>query len=243
VLVAAGRRGAIVSGIECDPDLAEQARNALAANELDGQIIVGDLFDPLLDIDADVILAYLAPATLQRLLPRLRALPARLVTLDFAMPDLEPDDIDGHIRRYDMPGRTRPPRQPGWTSAGTLVVTLPDVATLSCLDLHHPGGPVSVAIGPDLRASGALLTGADHAEPGAPVAVDLRWDGLVAGTLVTGDLWVDGVAPHRIVTLFSDEGEGQWELSTDGVANLERWLHGRGPGVVSAAELLRAAEG
>ena len=73
VLLAAARRGAVVSGIEADADLVDEARSNLAGHGIDAGIRLGDLFDPSIELDADVFFAYLAPATLQRLLPTLQA--------------------------------------------------------------------------------------------------------------------------------------------------------------------------
>ena len=138
VLLAAARRGATVSGIEADPDLAEEARGNLAGAGVEAEIRTGDLFDPGLPLDADVFFTYLAPATLQRLLPRLAPhRSARLVTVDFDVPGLTPTRRSGSARLYVLPGRRRPVGAPGWPCAGTLVATVPDHQSLSCLDVGH----------------------------------------------------------------------------------------------------------
>jgi hypothetical protein len=244
VLVAAGRRGALVRGVECDPGLADQARAALATNGIAGEVVIGDLFDHALDLDADVIFTYLAPATLQRLLPRLDELAGtRLVTVDFAVPDLEADDIDGQAHLYLLPGEARRPTEPGWHAAGTLVVTVPHVSSLTTLELRHRGGPVELEISADLLACGTFLTGTDVAAPGCPVALDIRWDGLLPGTLTTGALVVPGLEPHHVTVCFAEHDEGQWDLSSDGVRNLSGWLASTGTRIVTPAELLAAVEG
>lgn len=87
VLVAAARRGARVLGIEADGELVEQARRRLDRAGVDGRVVEGDIFD--CEIDADVVFAYLTPGTLQELTSRFQAMAGtRLVTLDFAVPDL-----------------------------------------------------------------------------------------------------------------------------------------------------------
>lgn len=95
VLVAAAQRGAVVTGIECDEDLAAEAMAALrsAGAARRSRVVVADLFQPdvlrTLTPPPDVLFSYLSPATLQRLTPALRRLRGtRLVTVDYAVPDL-----------------------------------------------------------------------------------------------------------------------------------------------------------
>lgn len=243
VLVAAAKRGAAVVGVECDEELAEQARAALEANGVAGEVVVGDLFE--VGLEADVVFTYLAPATLQRLVPRLERSPVRrLVTLDFAVPGAEAVTIDGPAHLYRLPARPAPARSStGWPSAGTLVVTVPEVESLTCLELPHPGGRVRVRLSPSLEGAVSVATGADHAAPGATVAVDLRWAGLPNGSVAHGLLAVEGTVPHALVALFADdEEEGQWDLSLDGAANLLGHLAGHSGGF-TLTELLAAADG
>ncbi len=243
VLVAAARRGAVVRGVECDEDLAEQARKALAANGFTGEVVVGDLFDPALELDADVVFTYLAPATLQRLRGRLRAMTGtRLVTVDFAVPGLMPVTEEGLTHLYRLPCRLQQPCRPGWATAGTLVVTVPDTPSLTCLEMHHAGGPVRLQVAPPLAAAGTFVTGADEADPGAPVAIDIRWEGAEAGTAASGTIAIDGVGEHHVTVLFFEESEGQWHLSDDAAVNLARRFAGQ-PGPATVAEVLAAAAG
>ncbi len=105
---APSRRGARVLGVEFDAGLVEQARHRLARAGLEGEVVHGDIFN--VDITADVIFTYLTPGTLQQLTPRLQALPVgtRLVTLDFAVPDLEPE-LDQNPAPLPLPAAERPP--------------------------------------------------------------------------------------------------------------------------------------
>ena len=266
VLVAAARRGAVVRGIECDRALARAARAALADEGLPGTVVHGDLYAALrpvpgrpegpgpglgsgLDPDpgVDVVFTYLSPASLQRLAPALAALqPARLVTLDFAVPGLVADAHREGSRLYRLPGRRRRATgsATGWAHAGTLCVMPPEVESLTCLELVHPGGPV------DLRPTAGLLRhawiahGSDHSETGGAVAIDIRWRERDPGTLATGAL-VDGAAGrHPITVLFAEEDQGQWDLSENGVAALAARLRRRSlPRPTTTRELLDAARG
>jgi SAM-dependent methyltransferase len=224
VLLAAARRGATVSGVEADADLVAEAREHLAEAGIDADVRQGDLFDPAVDVRADVLFSYLAPATLQRLLPRVVETGAPLVTVDFDVPGLVPAKRSGAARLYRLPGRRRQVGEPGWPTAGTLVATVPDVQSLSCLEAAHPGGPTGVRVDAGLASVATLFSGADHLdEPGA-LAVDLRWEGKPAGTFAGGTVHVEGLEDHHVFVLHTDEEEAVWELSADGVAGLQQAL-------------------
>ena len=241
VLVAAARRGAQVVGIEFDPDLVEQARRRLARAGLQGEVVHGDIFEA--DIDADVIFTYLTPGTLQELTPRFQALPdgTRLVTLDFAVPDLEPERATKtlHLDRLPAPERV-PADAVGWPAGGTLVVTVPDRQSLTCLELVHAGGPVQLAVSPELMGAAAVKVGRVETGTGRPVAVDLRWEGAPEGTLVTGRIAVAAAGVHPVYALFADEEGGQWELTEEATRRIDRRLRD-GPRPRSSEELLAAA--
>jgi SAM-dependent methyltransferase len=243
VLVAAARRGARVLGVEIDEDLAEAAREALAANDLAGEVVVADLFD--LDLDLDVVFTYLSPATLQRLLPRLRRQRGlRLVTVDFPVPDLVPATVRWPTHLYRMPGRLQRPRAPGWTAAGALVVTVADRPSLTCLEARTPGGPVELVVSAGLRRAGTFQLGADEVGPGRAVALDVRWEPHPEGTVVHGTVSLPGLAPHPVVVAFTDDpaAEGAWDLSDEGAAQLLTALRRRkATRPRTPAELLAAA--
>jgi len=224
VLLAAATRGATVAGVEADADLVAEARAHLREAGVDAEVHQGDLFDPTIDVQADVLFSYLAPATLQRLLPRLVGTGARLVTVDFDVPGLVPTKRRDAARLYRLPGRRRKVTEPGWPTAGTLVATVPDVQSLTCLEATHAGGPTVVRADDGLASVATVLSGADHLdEPGA-LAVDLRWEGKPAGTFAGGALHVAGLPDHHVFVLHTDEEESVWELSADGVAGLQQAL-------------------
>lgn len=243
ILVAAGRRGAHVTGVELSAELVERARAALTANDLQGEVVQGDVFE--FPLDADVIFTYLSPATLQRLVPRLQDVGrgTRLVTIDFAVPGLVPTRRARNLWLYELPAEpVRAARKPGWTTAGALVAATPEHESLTCLELRHPGGAVEIAVSDDLDDSASFLTGADELGRGEVLAVDIRWEALDAGTFVTGEIDVAGVGPLPVIALYDDSDHGLWELSDEGAANLLRRVK-RKRRWRNVAELVAAAEG
>lgn len=244
VLLAAAELGAAVAGIEADQDLADEAAQHLADAGVDADIICGDLLDPTVPFEADVFFTYLAPATLQRLLPRLveqRGTP--LVTVDFDVPGLIPTRRGDAARLYRLPGRRRPVGPLGWTAAGTLVATVPEVQSLTCLEMVHPLGAVDVMCDDSLSDVLTLATGADAMlEPGF-LAIDIRWEPMDEGTVASGTLSAGRAGSHHVfVIATSTEDEAQWDLSDDGVSNLRRALEGSSP-PTTAAEMVMAADG
>jgi len=93
-IIAAQKYGARGVGIELDPRLVERswenANQAEVANRV--SFIVGDLFEADLST-ATVVTAYLSPAIMKTLEPKLRALKpgTRIVSHQFSMPMWKPD--------------------------------------------------------------------------------------------------------------------------------------------------------
>lgn len=224
VLLAAARRGATVAGVEADADLVAEAQEHLADAGVDADVRQGDLFDPATDISADVLFSYLAPATLQRLLPRMIETGARLVTVDFDVPGLVPAKRSDAARLYRLPGRRRTVGEPGWPCAGTLVATVADVQSLTCLEAVHPGGTTDVRADDGLASVATVFPGADHLDAPGALAVDLRWEGQPAGTFAGGTIQVEGLEDHHVFVLHTGEEESMWELSAEGVAGLRQAL-------------------
>ena len=240
VLLAAAGRGAVVAGVEADADLVAEATGHLEDAGVDAEVVHADLFDPTLDLTADVFFTYLAPATLQRLLPVLRARAgARLVTVDFAVPGLVPTRRDGPARLYRLPGRRRPLGAQGWPTAGTLVAAVPDCQSLTCLELVHPGGPTDVRLSGGVERVATLLAGADVLDGPAHLAVDLRWEPMAAGTVVAGTITTAGVDDHALFVVATEEEDGMWDLTDGAVDALRRAMRRRQP-PSTLAELLDA---
>lgn len=245
VLVAARQRGAAVAGVEADPELADEARGhlrdaGLTATEADAAVVVADLLGPATAFDGDVFFSYLAPATLQRLVPRL---PHRrvLVTVDFDVPGLVPHRRAGPARLYRLPGRRRRLGPVGWPGPATLVAAPPDIHSLTCLGAVHPAGPTRVRLTGDVAPLATTLAGADTLPAPAALAIDLRWDEVPEGTVAAGAVQAAGLERHPLIAVFTTEDEGLWELSASGLAGIRRALRRRSPPTTLAALLAAAS--
>lgn len=235
--------GARVLGVEGDPELADEARRRLRRSGIRGDVLTADLLaDPL--PAADVYFAYLAPATLQRLVPALSSSEGRaLVTVDFAVPGVKLASRSGPVLVYDLPlPDADPPLHAGWPSAGSLIAAVPDHQSLHCLSLDHPGGRTSLRLTRGLAPLVRAMGGADQLEAPSVLAVDLRCEEAPAGTVSKGSLRVAGLRPsHPVFVVYDEADTGTWELTDDGVAGISRALRRRSPprtlaGFLAAAE-------
>lgn len=220
--------GAKVTGVELDPRLAEVAREVLLAAGLDGDVVEGNFDD--VAIDADVVFAFLSPATLQRLQPRLEALAAgtRVVTTGYAVPGWVPHDVGDRCFLYRIPARPadHDPAARGWISDGALVSISPDAPSLVAVRCTHPGGDVSAHVhGDELAGWLTLRAGRDQAEPGDRVTFDLRFDPRPAGTTAAGTLHAPGIEQPFVVFAVADAGDsGIWGLSDAGCRHVARLM-------------------
>jgi SAM-dependent methyltransferase len=220
LLRAAALRGAQVTGIELDAKLAALARALLAEHGVEATIIEADFTTaPIDDEPPDVVFAYLSPSTLQRLRPRLAALPesTRIVTTGYAIPGWQPQVAGGRCYVYFLPPLVEEATTaPGWVSAGVLVAIHPDAPSLVAVKLRPThAGPIEVAVeGDELAGAMTIRTGADVATDDE-VVVDLRFEPLPAGTVLRGALTTnDGDEPPFQVFVVVDEGApGMWGLS------------------------------
>lgn len=224
LLRAAALRSARVTGVELDPVLAASARALLAEHAVDGLVLDADLAEVDLE-DADVVFAYLSPATLQRLRARFAGLRpgTRLVTTGYAIPGWEPVEAGGRCYLYRVPAEASPVDRGrrGWDGGGVLVSLPPDNPSLVAVKLHHPGGRVEVRVaGVDRGGDRSTVTaraGADVAVAGDEVVVDLRFEPRPAGTVVAATLEATGVEPPFQVFAVADDGpRGVWGLSPSG---------------------------
>jgi SAM-dependent methyltransferase len=219
LLRAAAFHQARVTGVELDAELAATARRLLADHDQRGQVVEADFAEADL-AGADVVFAYLSPATLQRLRPRLATelrRGARVVTTGYAVPGWEPVEAGGRCFLYRVPveesdvDRARR----GWDTAGALVALHPDVPSLVAVKLHHHGGPVAVHVAGGEEV--AVRTGADHAEPGDEVVVDLRFDPRPDGSRLAAAIDAgDGGRPFQVFAVFDAGEPGVWGLAEDG---------------------------
>jgi Methyltransferase domain len=217
VLLAAANRGAVVTGVELDADLAGKARRLLALAQVPGAVVEEDF--AAYDLAADVVFAFLSPATLQRLVPRLQQLApdARVVTTGFGVPGWEPEQVADRCFLYRIPPRTSPAADAhGWASAGVVVGLRAGKPSLVSVQLHHPSGRVVVHADEALARAVKLLPGADMLASPGTVVVDLRWAGLPAGTVVTGEIECAGVGSLAVFAVFTDGDIGIWGLADHG---------------------------
>lgn len=219
LLRAAEDFGADVQGVELDPGLAAIAREVLAAAGVDGTVVEADF--AAVPIEADVVYAFLSPATLQRLRPRLQALPAhaRVVTTGYPVPGWLPNDLGDRVYLYRMPPDEQPldRSQRGWVSAGALVSVTPGAPALVAVKLQTDGGPVAVSVtGTGLDGWLTTRPGADDATAGEPVVVDLRFEPVPEGVEAAGILEVDGAGPFRLFAVADPGDPGIWGLSEPG---------------------------
>jgi SAM-dependent methyltransferase len=219
LLRAAEDFGAEVIGVELDPDLAATARFVLEAAGTPGTVLEADF--ETVPIDADVVFAFLSPATLQRLRPRLAALPStsRVVTTGYPVPGWLPNDLGERVFLYRLPPEELPVDRSlrGWVSSGALVSVSPDAPALVAVQVQPDGGPVVISVtGDGLESWMTARPGTDVAAPGEPVVVDLRFEPAAEGMAAAGTLEMDGAGLFRLFAV-ADRGEpGIFGLSEAG---------------------------
>ncbi|MGH8990287.1 MAG: SAM-dependent methyltransferase [Acidimicrobiia bacterium] len=239
LLRAAEGYGAEVSGVEVDPGLAATARERLEAAGVDGTVLEADF--EAVPIEADVVFAYLSPATLQRLRPRLGILPShsRVVTTGYPVPGWLPNGLGDRVYLYRLPPEEQPVDRQlrGWVSAGALVSVTPRAPALVAVKLQAGGGPLTVAVsGPDFDGWLTTRPGTDEAAPGESVVVDLRFEPAPEGMQASGTLEVEGAGPFSLFAV-ADPGEpGIWGLSESGCELVaDRMAQGRVASVLDEA--------
>ena len=223
VLLRATLRGASVVGIEIDPAMAEQARALLREHGVEGGVVEAD-FESVDLSSADVVFAFLSPATLQRLTVKLAAelAPgARVVTTGYGIPGWQPSSVSDRCFLYELPPTPADDLGAvGWITEGLLSAVRADAVSLSAIRMRHPGGPVVVRADDELSSWATVRVGADSASAGQAVVVDLRWEPRGAGSTVIGTLSCEGVGDCTVIGIWTEEGSANWGLSADGVEQL-----------------------
>jgi len=219
LLRAAEAFGAVVTGVELNPDLAETARFVLDAAGVEGTVLEADFESA--PIDADVVFAFLSPAPLQRLRPRLAALPptTRVVTTGYPIPGWLPNDLGERVYLFRLPAAELPVDRTvrGWVTPGALVSIAPDAPGLVSVKFQTDGGPVRVEqSGAGLEEWLSTRTGADVAAPGEEIVVDLSFEPAANGTAAAGTLEVKGAGLFRLFAVADDGEPGIWGLSESG---------------------------
>jgi SAM-dependent methyltransferase len=221
VLLAAARRGATVTGIEIDPARAKQARELLEGAGFAVNIVVGDVART--HVRADVVFAFLSPATLQRLAPRLSQLArgTRLIFPEFGVEGWEPEQVHRQCFLYRTPPRiAQNVCALGWESAGVLAGLRAGGTSLISVTVTHPQGRVTVDTVGALKHFTTATPGIEFLDVPRRVVVDLEWRPRPAGTVVTGRLECVGVGSCQIYGVYTDGPIGIW-----GLANLNHCSH------------------
>jgi SAM-dependent methyltransferase len=214
VLEAAAKAGAIVTGVDLNTELLRQARSRLRGWESTANIRYQNVFSA--SLDTDIIYAFLAPSSLQRLAPRFMALgnSVRLVTAWFQMPEWIPADKRGNCFLYRPPCQTRPTSDLPFAGIAWL---LPSVGkTLASISLLHPPGPVHVQISAELARFVSIEVGADFLKRLSSVVVDLVWAPQPAGTVLSGLLSVPNFSVHQIFGCYGTANRGELRLDVEG---------------------------
>lgn len=215
VLVAAAERGADVRGIEINPGLARVSRRALEDKGLAGRVDEQDISQA--NLDADVIFAYLTPATLSRLAPRLLLQPSgtRLVMPRYGLTGWAETAFADNCYRYDLPLGPRPSvGGSGWPFRAMIACLPPLSRCLVPLKFAALPGSITAELGPTFRRIGHVRVGADHAVERELVAVDVQVGPCEVGSAVAGTITVQG-AELQLAVVFSTQERGQWVFTAD----------------------------
>lgn len=215
VLVAAARRGASVRGIEIDASLAQKAREKLGAAGLDGRVDVCDMYSA--PFEADVIYAYLTPACVSTLKPRLLECGpgTRVVTPRYTIAGWQPAGTGGGCFLYNLPPTAEsPPTRTGWKWRAVVAVLPADRRCLVPLALDAAPGEVSVELGGALARAARSAAGAESVMEPARVPVDLIFRSQGVGSAIAGPLRAQGME-ITVAVVFAREGFGEWGFGDD----------------------------
>ncbi|MBA4181072.1 MAG: hypothetical protein C0506_10830 [Anaerolinea sp.] len=243
VLAAAARRGARVTGIEADPDRAVQARAAVAGFA-GAEVIEGDFAE--LPFEAEVVYAYLSPALLRRLRPRLEGLApgTRIVAVQYAVEGWQPAAAQGLCRFYRLPAaRASPPALSGWEQAAVLLTLAPEQRILVPLYLVASPGRVSVHLEGELATGVDILTGAGSVNSFERVPVDVVFGKAAEGASATGQVIAENAGTAYAATLAvvrTSLRHGQWNVQKEGVATMLAAIAEVAAGRLQVPDLLKS---
>jgi hypothetical protein len=225
VLVAAGRVGAEVRGVEIDPLLAGKARKNLEEAAVAGTVEVGDMFTA--SLDADVIYAYLTPVTLSLLRARLEdARPGtRVVTPRYGVAGWEPTAFEANCYLYELPARRESTGVlPGWCWRAIVLVLPANRRTLVPLTLTGCG-PITLDFDPPLARATTHAVGDSSLDGPPPVPVDLIFQPHGAGSVIAGSIRALA-AEVTVAAVFAHDGFGQWNFDSDQGQQFRKTLDG-----------------
>ncbi|MDH3189501.1 MAG: class I SAM-dependent methyltransferase [Acidimicrobiia bacterium] len=176
VLEAAARRGAHVIGLEGDADRAHRARRRLESYGPAARIIHGDFYSTELAA-ADVVFAFLSPATLHRLRDRLQRLPpgTKVATYGYRIFGWRPDRSGDNCYVYVLPpSQFVQKSSEGWTSTA-LVLSGPKSRTMLIgLSFGALPGRLELEVSSSFQSFAQVFLGASVCEHQEPIPVDLK---------------------------------------------------------------------
>lgn len=193
VLEAAARRGAFVTGYEASPEFAKEARSRL--EHLDGPVRIIEADFHRAPLDADVVFAFLSPATLFRLRGRLAALPpgTRIVTYGYGVVGWQPTRTSNGCFLYTLPVRgTGAAVVGGWRDAGLVSVCPPGRTVLQALLFGAEPGALELEISTTLSSKAEVYPGGFRTLQRQNIPIDVKFTGGKEGDLTFGGLRAQG---------------------------------------------------
>jgi SAM-dependent methyltransferase len=175
VLEAAARRGATAIGYEADAKRAGHARERLA--DLNGaiQVIDADFFTA--PLDADVLFAFLSPATLFRLRRRFAELApgTRLVTFGYGIVGWVADRSSDGCFLYSMPPRPSGSAfRQGWDSPAVVLAGPANRTFLVALPFGALSGELDLEVSSSLPSFAQVYLGSPYCDVDSNVPIDIK---------------------------------------------------------------------
>jgi len=194
VLEAAVRRGATATGYEADPLRAAMARERLEPLEDAVKVEVADFHTVPLE-KANVVFAFLSPATLFRLRHRLAELPpeTRIVTYGYGFVGWEMDELSESCFLYTLPPKPSASSfREGWSSAGLVVGGPPRRTVLAAFSFGARAGDLNVDVDASLENVAEVYLGEDACEADLLIPIDIKVTTGEEGVTQSGVINVQG---------------------------------------------------
>jgi SAM-dependent methyltransferase len=210
MLEAAVRRGAIATGYEIDPAIAERARQRLAP--LNGAAAVVEADFHTAPLDADVVFAFLSPATMFRLRNRLAAMPGgtRIVSYGFGFVGWSADQHSDGLFLYTLPRKLNDaPFRPGWQAAAIVVCGPPGRTVLNAIPFGARPGDLQLEVSAGLSAFAQVYLGVPSCDTGTNIPVDIKVTFGTEGSVQVGGIRVQGQEFLIVVAAAGSESKRQ----------------------------------
>jgi SAM-dependent methyltransferase len=206
VLEAAVKRGATALGYEADAQRAAVARERLAPLNGAAKVEVADFHTA--PMAADVVFAFLSPATLFRLRHRFAAMPAgtRIISYAYGFVGWTTDKHSEGCFLYTMPPKpvARDFRE-GWEVGGLVVGGPPDRTVLVAFPFGARAGEVELEVSSTLRSFSQVYLGALSCDVDTNIPVDIRVTTGAEGSVKAGGIRVQGHEFMVVVVATGDQ--------------------------------------